>query len=103
MTDAADEFNESLQKISFSHPRYPIIQNHTGEIETDLSSIKQNLLNQLTEPVLWTKPMDKISNSTSCLIEIGPKNILCGLSKGYDLQSILYMSELNFRDKVQNI
>ena len=103
MTDAADEFNESLQKIGFSLPRYPIIQNHTGEIETDLSSIKQNLLNQLTEPVLWTKTMEKISNSASCLIEIGPKNILCGLSKGYDLQSILYMDNLNFRDKVQNI
>ena len=103
MADAADEFNESLEKIVFSPPRYPIIQNHTGEIETDLSSIKQNLLNQLTEPVLWTKTMEKISNSASCLIEIGPKNILCGLSKGYDLQSILYTSDLNFRDKVQNI
>ena len=103
MTDAADEFNESLQKIGFSHPRYPIIQNYTGEIVTDLSSIKQNLLNQLTEPVLWTKTMKKISNSASCLIEIGPKNILCGLSKGYDLESILYMADLNFMDKVQNI
>ena len=103
MTDAAHEFNESLQKIMFSSPRYPIIQNHTGEIETDLRSIKQNLLNQLTEPVLWTKTMEKISNSTSYLIEIGPKNILCGLSKGYDLLSILYMADLNFKDKVQNI
>ena len=103
MTDAADEFNESLQKIVFSSPRYPIIQNHTGEIETDLSSIKQNLLNQLTEPVLWTKTMEKISNSASCLIEIGPKNILCGLSRSYDLQSVLYISDKNFKDKVQNI
>ena len=103
MTDAADEFNESLQNIVFSTPRFPIIQNHTGVIETDLSSIKQNLLNQLTKPVLWTKTMEKIANSASCLIEIGPKNILCGLSKGYDLLSILYMADQNFRDKVQNI
>ena len=103
MTDAADEFNESLQNIVFSTPRFPIIQNHTGVIETDLSSIKQNLLNQLTKPVLWTKTMEKISSSASCLIEIGPKNILCGLSKGYDLLSILYMADQNFRDKVQNI
>mgnify|MGYP000589627818 FL=1 len=103
MIDAADEFNESLQKIDFSTPRFPIIQNHTGVIETDLSSIKQNLLNQLTKPVLWTKTMEKISSSASCLIEIGPKNILCGLSKGYDLLSILYMADQNFRDKVQNI
>ena len=103
MADAADEFNESLQKIVFSIPRYPIIQNHTGKIETDLSSIKQNLLNQLTEPVLWTKTMEKISNSASCLIEIGPKNILCGLSRSYDLQSVLYISDKNFKDKVQNI
>ena len=103
MADAADEFNESLQKIVFSIPRYPIIQNHTGKIETDLSSIKQNLLNQLTEPVLWTKTMEKISNSASCLIEIGPKNILCGLSRSYDLQSVFYISDKNFKDKVQNI
>ena len=47
--------------------------------------------------------MEKISNSYHALIEIGPKNILCGLSKGYDLQSILYMADLNFKDKVQNI
>ena len=103
MTDAANEFNESLQKIVFSLPRYPIIQNHTGEIETDLSSIKQNLLNQLTQPVLWTKTMEKISNCASCIIEVGPKNILCGLSKGYDLLGILYMADHNFKDKVQNI
>jgi [acyl-carrier-protein] S-malonyltransferase len=103
MTDAANEFNESLQKINFSAPRYPIIQNYTGEIETDISSIKQNLFNQLTKPVLWTKTMDKISQSASCLIEVGPKNILCGLSKGYDLSSILYIADQNFKDKVQNI
>ena len=59
MTDAANEFNESLQKINFSAPRYPIIQNYTGEIETDISTIKQNLFNQLTKPVLWTKTKDK--------------------------------------------
>ena len=47
--------------------------------------------------------MEKISNSASCLVEIGPKNVLCGLSKGYDLETILYMADLNFRDKVQNI
>ena len=38
--------------------------------------------------------MDKISQSASCLIEVGPKNILCGLSKGYDLSSILYIADL---------
>ena len=103
MTDAANEFNESLQKINFSAPRYPIIQNYTGEIETDISTIKQNLFNQLTKPVLWTKTMDKISQSASCLIEVGPKNILCGLSKGYDLSSILYIADQNFKDNVQNI
>ena len=103
MTDAADEFNESLEKIAFSLPSYPIIQNHTGEIETDLSLVKKNLLNQLTKPVLWTKTMEKISNSVSCLIEIGPKSVLCGLSKGYDLQNTLYMADRNFKDKVQNI
>ena len=103
MTDAADEFNESLEKIVFSLPSYPIIQNHTGEIETDLSLVKKNLLNQLTKPVLWTKTMEKISNSVSCLIEIGPKSVLCGLSKGYDLQNTLYMADRSFKDKVQNI
>ena len=103
MTDAANEFNESLQKINISLPKYPIIQNHTGEIGTNISSIKQNLLNQLTQPVLWTKTMTKISNTSSCLVEIGPKNILCGLSKSYDFSSILYMSDLNFKDKVQEI
>ena len=54
MTDAANEFNESLQKINFSAPRYPIIQNYTGEIETDISTIKLYLFNKLTKPVLWT-------------------------------------------------
>ena len=103
MIDAADEFNESLQKIDISPPKYPIIQNHTGEIEDDVFSIKQNLLNQLTKPVLWTKTMKKISSNAESLIEIGPKNVLCGLSKDYDFSSILYMSDQNFKNKVRVI
>ena len=103
MSDAANEFNESLQNIELSTPKFPIIQNFSGEIETDVDLIKQNLFNQLTKPVLWTKTMNKISETSSILIEVGPKNILCGLSKGYDLSSILYMSDLNIEDKVQNL
>ena len=103
MSDAATEFNESLQNIELSTPKFPIIQNFSGEIETDVDLIKQNLFNQLTKPVLWTKTMNKISETSSILIEVGPKNILCGLSKGYDLSSILYMSDLNIEDKVQNL
>ena len=103
MSNAANEFNESLQNIELSTPKFPIIQNFSGEIETDVDLIKQNLFNQLTKPVLWTKTMNKISKISSTLIEVGPKNILCGLSKGYDLSSILYMSDLNIEDKVQNL
>ena len=103
MTDAADEFNDSLQKIELSSPIYPIIQNYTGEISSDTSKIKQNLLNQLTQPVLWSKTMNRISNTASCLIEIGPKNVLCGLSKGYDFSSIFYTADPNFKKKVQDI
>ena len=99
----ADEFNDSLQKIELSSPIYPIIQNYTGEISSDTSKIKQNLLNQLTQPVLWSKTMNRISNTASCLIEIGPKNVLCGLSKGYDFSSIFYTADLNFKKKVQDI
>ena len=103
MTDAADEFNDSLQKIELSSPIYPIIQNYTGEISSDTSKIKQNLLNQLTQPVLWSKTMNRISNTASCLIEIGPKNVLCSLSRGYDFSSTLYTADLNFKKKVQDI
>ena len=103
MKDAAFKFNKTLEEIEFSNPKYPIIQNFTGKVENNITLIKKNLFNQLTKPVLWTKTMESLSKVSSCLIEIGPKNVLCGLSKGYDFSNMMYMADPDFMTKVKNI
>lgn len=103
MTNAANEFNDSLQNLNIAEPKIPIIQNYSGEVETNVKTIRLNLLNQLTKPVLWTKTMSRVAQSSSYLIEVGPKNVLCGLSKGYDLTQVFYMSDTNLKEKVKDL
>ncbi|MEO0231344.1 MAG: ACP S-malonyltransferase [candidate division WOR-3 bacterium] len=82
MDKPAEKFSEFLKNKIFKKPIFPIIQNATGEIETDPEKIKKNVEKQLNSPVLFTKCVESAwKHGAKCFIEIGPKKVLTRLVK----------------------
>tara|TARA_B100001093_G_scaffold465953_1_gene484004 strand:- start:548 stop:1420 length:873 start_codon:yes stop_codon:yes gene_type:complete len=85
MNSASKELKKGIDNIDFKAPNCPIYQNFTASEVIDPLVIRENLLNQLTGPVLWTQSINKmISNGVKEFIEVGPGNTLQGLIKKID-------------------
>ena len=80
MEPARVELAEAINSTVFHEPICPIYQNATAERVTDPFKIKENLVAQLTAPVLWTQLIQRmIADGATHFIEIGPGNVLQGL------------------------
>jgi len=82
MKPAAERLAADLEVIDFRAASIPVVQNVNAEIATEAASIKQNLLSQLSEPVLWVDSIRLIhQGGIKMLVECGPGKVLCGLIK----------------------
>lgn len=82
MLPAQKELGEAIHKCPFHQPFCPIYQNVTGLPSVDAETIKQNLLNQLTHPVLWTTSVQNMINDDAAhFVEFGPGTTLQSLIK----------------------
>lgn len=80
MQPAAEALREAILKTDFHKPFCPIYQNVTAKAETDPETIRENLLKQLTAPVLWTQSVQNmISDGATEFYEFGPGDVLKGL------------------------
>jgi len=82
MQPAADSLAEIIATISFAAPQVPIIANTTAGEITTAEMVKEELLSQLCNSVLWQRSIEYMINSgVSTFIEIGPGKVLSGLIK----------------------
>jgi [acyl-carrier-protein] S-malonyltransferase len=80
MEPARQELAAAIEQTTFHRPICPIYQNVNAKAFTDPSLIKQNLLQQLTAPVLWTSTIQQMNaDGASEFIEVGPGKVLTGL------------------------
>jgi [acyl-carrier-protein] S-malonyltransferase len=80
MLPAQEELADAIEKTSFQTPVCPIYQNYTALPEMNPETIKQNLIKQLTAPVLWIKTIQNmVKNGATHFIEFGPGEVLQGL------------------------
>jgi [acyl-carrier-protein] S-malonyltransferase len=80
MEPARIELADAINQTVFNIPLCPIYQNATAERVTDPVKIKENLIAQLTAPVLWTQlTRNMIADGATEFIEVGPGNVLQGL------------------------
>lgn len=80
MEPARIELAEAIGNTHFSQPVCPIYQNATAQRVTDPQQIRDNLIAQLTAPVLWTQiTQNMIADGGTEFIEVGPGNVLQGL------------------------
>ena len=94
MRPAAKALETVLEGIEFNSPHTPVVQNVTADIYGDPEQIKQNLIKQLYEPVLWVDCVRVMHKAgVSKLIECGPGKVLCGLIKRIESDIVCFGSE----------
>ncbi len=80
MEPARQELAEAIAQASFKVPKCPIYQNVNARPSQEVSTIKQNLIDQLTAPVRWTQTVENmVTDGASHFIECGPGKVLQGL------------------------
>ena len=85
MEPARIELAEAINAANFSQPICPIYQNATAKRVADPAVIRENLVSQLTAPVLWTQMVQQmIADGATEFTEIGPGNVLQGLVSKID-------------------
>ena len=72
MNEANTEMSKELSEVTFQDPIGGFISNRNGQILTKGNQIKEDLMDQITEPVRWTKMMETMRSIESRIYEIGP-------------------------------
>ena len=87
MEPASIDLSEAIHTTNFNEPVCPVYQNVNAKAVLDPLDIKQNLIAQLTSPVLWTQTIENmIAAGATSFTEVGPGNVLTGLVKKVDRQ-----------------
>ena len=85
MTDAAQEFAESVDMVNFIIGNVDVLHNVDASIAEDINEIKSKLVDQLHKPVLWTASVQKMQRlGIEKIIELGPGKVLAGLTRRID-------------------
>jgi [acyl-carrier-protein] S-malonyltransferase len=72
MKPAEEELAVAIRNTRFMQAQMPVFQNYTALMETDPEIIKENLIKQLTAPVLWTQTIrNMIKQGVTKYIEVG--------------------------------
>ncbi len=89
MAPAREELAQAITATAFSAPICPVYQNCNAKASSDAETIKQNLITQLTAPVLWTQLVQQmIVDGAKEFIECGPGNVLQGLITKIDASAV---------------
>lgn len=82
MEPAREELASAIENTPFNAPKVPIYQNVTATAVTEVQTLKENLVAQLTAPVKWTQSVQNMwGDGLVQFVECGPGNVLQGLVK----------------------
>lgn len=82
MKPAFEGLRKNLEDLKVQKPMCPVYSNYTGKPTSDPDEIRENLLNQLLNPVRWTQTLQNMqSNGAESFVEVGPGKVLQGLVK----------------------
>jgi len=85
MNSASEKFAEFINETNFQLPNTSVIQNVDALSSDNISLIKQNLIDQIKKPVLWTQTISNMSKlGVEKIIECGPGKVLSGLTRRID-------------------
>ena len=85
MQPAAVKLGSCLQKVSFSSPAIPVLNNVDVKMEGEPDKIKDALVRQAASPVRWVEIIRAMAGQgVTHVVECGPGKVLAGLVKRID-------------------
>lgn len=82
MQTAQDRLLPLIKSVSIHDSSIDLVMNVVGESVCGPQEIKENLIKQVTSPVLWQKAVEAIANQGAELfLEIGPGKTLAGMNR----------------------
>lgn len=105
MSKGKKVLEEFLESISITTPEKKVISTVTGDTLDNHSNIKELLVNQLTEPVLFAQALDRLKNEDiDFFIEVGPGTMLNSLvSQQMNIPVVSIKSESPFLKNFLNV
>ncbi|MEX0994136.1 MAG: ACP S-malonyltransferase [Balneolaceae bacterium] len=82
MQSAYEGLKSKLQEITLKKPDFPVYSNYTAKAVTEPKMIRENILQQLLNPVRWTQTLLQMHrDGATRFVEVGPGKVLQGLVK----------------------
>ncbi|WP_447001770.1 ACP S-malonyltransferase [Saccharothrix isguenensis] len=81
MADAVDHWADAVRATPMRPPAVPVVPNVTAEPTTDLATITDALIAQLTGRVRWAETVRRLADVDTC-VEVGDSKVLAGLHRG---------------------
>ena len=102
MKQAQKRFKKVIDNISFSDAKTPIVSNFTAAAHTRKDEIKNNLIQQLTSPVLWKQCIGFMKKEgVDGFFEVGPSKVLKGLLRKIDPK--LKVTNIEKKEDIDNL
>lgn len=99
MKPAEDKMRTFLNDIPFDNANISVIQNFHAQVEAGANKLKENLIRQVSAPVLWTQSMQTLKSlNHPVVIEAGHGTVLKGLLKKIDSEYFKVFSANNLED-----
>lgn len=90
MAPAKEELAAAIEATHFANPICPVYQNVAATAVSDASTIKQNLIAQLTGAVKWTQSVQAmVADGASKFTEVGPGKVLQGLVQKISKETVV--------------
>jgi [acyl-carrier-protein] S-malonyltransferase len=84
MSEAKPALLNAINTSTFNKPVCPVVSNYDGIARIDEDEIKNALIQQIDNPVLWLKSVNTLKEISLNFIEIGPKKVLGNIIKKID-------------------
>ena len=99
MKPAQDRMQTFLNDINFKNSQIKVIQNVHAKVETESTTLKKNLIEQVSAPVKWTQSMQTLKQlGIGQCFEVGNGNVLKGLLKKIDSEFFKVYSTSSMED-----
>ena len=84
MSEAKNKLSDIINTSRFNEVSFAIVSNFNAKPNRSIEEIKYALIEQIDNPVQWSKSIKSLSKLSSEFLEIGPKKVLSNIIKKID-------------------
>ena len=84
MSDAKNQLTDIINTSRFNEVSFPIVSNFNAKPNRSIEEIKNALIEQIDNPVQWSKSIKSLGELSNKFVEIGPKKVLSNIIKKID-------------------